>query len=662
MGESKPGSSPPAVTSRRGNRLTSDEISRLMGPDGPLALAFPDFEHRQSQVDMAVAVAETFREGGELLVEAGTGTGKTLAYLVPAVLSGQRVVVSTGTKNLQEQLYFKDIPQLGRAMRSSISACLMKGRSNYLCLLRHEQFAQQPTFRFFEEAEHFDTLTHWAAVTKTGDRAEVPRLPDSVEFWGKISARSENCVGKECRYYDRCYVTRLRGRAAESQLVIVNHHLLFADLIVREGSYGEVLPEYDYLVIDEAHQLEDVATQYFGRAVSNARVDELVRDTQTAWEGRTGAHRQQMTQLRDLRQTAQVFFESYRAGKERYRIGGEKEPADRVRGYRTLQQQLERVAEALKGIPEPDESTTALARRSSEIAFDLELILSAPDPDSVSWCEERERSVMLRCSPIQVRELVRQNLLETKRAVVLTSATLAVDGSFEYVCDRLGVHPRDEKLLASPFDFSRQTILYIPQRMPSPRHPTFAESAAEEILELTRASRGRAFVLFTSFANLRAVHRLISSRIDYPLLVQGEASRAEVLDRFRGTEGAVLLATSSFWQGVDVAGEQLSCVIIDKLPFAPPTDPLVSARIDWVERHGGNGFEDYQVPMAILSLKQGLGRLIRSQKDRGALAILDSRLLQMRYGRRFLASLPPCPLTHRREDVSRFFSSTEKKL
>jgi ATP-dependent DNA helicase DinG len=648
--------------------LDGERISALLGPDGPFAATLPGFEHRESQQEMAGAVAAVLREGGQLLVEAGTGTGKSLAYLVPAVLSGQRVVVSTGTKNLQEQLFYKDIPLVRKALQVPFSACLMKGRGNYLCLARYAQFAAQPTFRLFEEAQHFDSLHRWSTLTRTGDRSEIPGVPERLDFWKTISARSENCVGKDCPDFDRCHVTRLRQRASESEILIVNHHLLFADLMVREGSFGEVIPEYDHLVLDEAHQIEDVATAYFGLTVSTMRVDELVHDAEKAWESRNGAGadarriRDVKAELRLLRGAGQELFELYRskaAKEERYRLRPGSANGDQHRARDGFRRQLARVRDLLAGIPNPDESTVALLRRAGEIERDLDVILDASDPESVSWCEQRERSVALRASPIHVAPLVQRLLFEKKRTVVMTSATLAVEGSFDYSSSRVGAAADSGRILASPFDYRRQALLYVPRDLPPPRDPVFLERAAAEIRELVRWSRGRAFLLFTSFANLHWIRRSLGKSFPYPLFVQGDASRGEILDSFRETPGAVLLATSSFWEGVDVMGEQLSLVVIDKLPFAVPGDPLVSARIDSVTSEGGNAFRDYQVPMAILSLKQGLGRLIRSRSDKGVVAVLDSRLATMPYGKRFLSSLPPYRLTHDRADVARFFEGDE---
>jgi ATP-dependent DNA helicase DinG len=641
--------------------LDPDQVKEILGPRGPFSATLPGFEHRESQQEMAAAVAETLREGGELLVEAGTGTGKTLAYLVPAILSAQRVVISTGTKNLQEQLFYKDVPLVRDALDLPFTACLMKGRGNYLCLARFAQFEREPAFRFFEESAHLETIREWSRVTETGDRAEIPGVPEKLDFWKTISARSENCTGKECPDYDRCYVTKLRQRAAETEILVVNHHLLFADLVVRQGSYGEVIPEYDYLVLDEAHQVEEVATANFGLNVSSSRVEELVQDAEKAWSARkdrAGA-RGAFSDLQRLRSSSQDLFSRFRPreGKDdRYRIRASAVSPDQERSIDHFRRELSRVMEAIEAMPDADDSTVALSRRAGEIQIDLEVIVGAADPEAVSWCELRERSVALRSSPIRVAPMVRRLLFDEKRAVVLTSATLAVDGSFEYVHSRLGIAKERARLLPSPFDYHAQALLYVPDHLPAPKDPAFIKSAAEEIRALVSASRGRAFLLFTSFANLHAVRKELERRVPYPFFVQGEASRGEILDSFRNTEGAVLLATSSFWEGVDVMGEQLSLVVIDKLPFAVPSDPLVSARMDWVAASGGSAFSEYQLPMAILTLKQGLGRLIRSRSDRGVVAVLDSRLSTMAYGKRFVASLPPYRLTRDRSEVDRFFA------
>jgi ATP-dependent DNA helicase DinG len=575
------------------------------------------------------------------------------------------VVVSTGTKNLQEQLFYKDIPLVREALRLPFTACLMKGRGNYLCLARYAEFRQEPRFRLFEEASHFETLEGWSQVTTNGDRAEIPGVPERLDFWKTISARSENCTGKECPEFDRCYVTRLRQKASESEILVVNHHLLLADLVVRQGAYGEVIPEYDYLIIDEAHQLEDVATASFGLTVTSARVEELLQDAEKAWSSRRERSRARpaISELKRLRAASEELFQTYRpreareGSEDRYRLRPGSVTPKQHRAIDSFQRQLTRVREGLEGIPEPDEVSVALTRRAGEIGVDLATIVGAADPESVSWCERRERSVALRSAPIRVAPLVRGFLLEEKRAVVLTSATLAVEGSFEYVSSRLGVATERSRLLPSPFDYRAQALFYVPRNLPPPKDPAFVRSAAEEMRTLLHASRGRAFLLFTSFANLFAVKKLLKPNLPFPLFVQGDASRGEILDSFRRTEGAVLLATSSFWEGVDVMGEQLSLVVIDKLPFAVPSDPLVSARMDWISGSGGSAFEEYQVPMAILTLKQGLGRLIRSKSDRGVVAVLDSRLSTMSYGKRFVASLPPYRLTHDRSEVESFFAA-----
>jgi ATP-dependent DNA helicase DinG len=578
--------------------------------------------------------------GGLLLAEAGTGTGKTLAYLLPAVELGRRVVVSTGTKNLQEQLVQKDIPILARALGRELSVAVMKGRANYLCLLRFASFAKAGSFRRLEEIPVYRAVEAWAPETATGDRAEVADMPDGVDFWREVSAASENCIGQSCSLFDSCFVTRMRQRALEADLVVVNHHLLCADLAVKDGSYGQVVPPYDTVVLDEAHLVEDVATQYFGVHVSSHRVEDLSRDVERELKAARLDAREIQAEVEGLRLRGDRLFGLLARGRAG-RLGPGWMSARVEEECLGLLQRLEGLRTALLAVPDRPEPLAGLAGRALQLASELGFLIRAETDDHVYFVQTRGRGVFLRAMPIDVSGRLRELLFDEVRAAVLTSATLAVDGGFTYVKDRLGLRPSEELMLASPFRYDEQAVLYVPRGMPEPQSADFAGRAAEEVVRLLELSRGRAFVLFTSYANMNAVASLVAGRVDYPLLIQGEAPKAQLLDTFRATPHAVLLATASFWQGVDVAGEQLSCVIVDKLPFASPGDPVVAARIERLRSRGQDAFGEYQVPVAVLMLKQGLGRLIRAASDRGILAVLDSRLLHKAYGRRFLESLPP---------------------
>ena len=619
---------------------------------------------------MADAVATAFTDEGILLAEAGTGTGKTLAYLVPAILSGERVLVSTGTKNLQEQIYFKDIPVLAESLGVKFTATYMKGRGNYLCLHHFDAQRDSAAFRTRDETHYIELIDEWRKTTATGDRAEIEDLPEDLSFWNEINASAENCIGADCPQYAECFVTRMRQRAAESDLVIVNHHLLCADAAVRSSSYGEVIPTCDRAIVDEAHQLEDVATQYFGISVSNYRVEDLARDVERALSATMIADADRALELRDdverLRDRARELFNALQFlrfdGAAAGMSGGESRIRVRPTQLNTVADEglglsgaLDALEADLSTAKEATEDVLALGRRAGELRDQLGFLLRSDDPGFVYFLEVRGRGTFLRGAPIDVSDIVSDLLFDRMKTTVLTSATLAVDGSFEYIKGRLGIGKAQEVRLASEFDYTRQAILYLPPRMPDPRSREFGPAAAREVVEIVRRSRGRAFVLFTSYANLREVHAIASAEFDYPILVQGEAPRSALLRTFRATPNAVLLATSSFWQGVDVIGEALSCVVIDKIPFASPGDPITAARIEAINEEGRSAFGEYQIPLAILALQQGLGRLIRHRQDRGVLAILDPRLRTMGYGRRFLASLPPAPVTHHVDDVERFF-------
>lgn len=641
----------------------ADRVARAFAEGGPLARRIPDFEPRPGQLAMAVAVAEVLERGGTLLVEAGTGTGKTLAYLVPAILSGQRVLVSTGTKTLQDQIFYKDLPMLRAALNVPFRATYMKGRGNYLCLHRFDAFRERPDLDDPAEAVYLPVIAQWAARTGTGDRGELEELPEELAFWHDISAVSDRCLGTTCPRYDDCFVTRMRRDAAESDLVVVNHHLLCADAAVRQSAYGEVIPACRFVVIDEAHQLEDVATQYFGVSVSQHRFDALVRDGRRLLGGPLDVdpeeRREALSWLDRIAERSRRFaaaLEQLCIPEERVRVTAATlaPMADLGFGLVDALRAFQATIDLDSAAPE---DLRALGRRAGELAAELRFLLQAADRDYVYFLEPRQRGLALRAAPIDVAGIVRTLLLERAEATVLTSATLAVEGSFDYVKRRLGIREGCELRLPSEFDFARQAILYLPPGLPDPRSRGFGKAAAEAILEILRRTRGRAFVLFTSYGRLREVEQRLAGALDYPLLVQGSAPRSTLLKRFRETPHAVLLGTASFWQGVDVVGDALSCVIVDKLPFAVPGDPIVAARIEALAAQGIDPFLEYQVPLAILMLRQGLGRLIRHRRDRGVLAILDPRIRTRQYGRRFLAALPPAPLTNRLEDLERFLDA-----
>jgi ATP-dependent DNA helicase DinG len=656
-------------------------MEEIFGHNGSIAHHHPDYEYRPGQVAMAEAVAEALDKRHHLLVEAGTGIGKTLAYLVPAIATGRRVVISTGTKNLQEQIFYKDIPFLQSVIPGKIRATYLKGRSNYVCLHRLRRAESTPVLEGLDEMDHFNRVGRWAYETQTGDRAELADLPENISFWRHIDARSDICIGAKCPSFEQCFITKARQTALESEIIIVNHHLFFADLALRDKEWGQVLPDYSAVIFDEAHQIEDIAMQYFGASVSNYQIDDLlgdisrleIKDVDGAREmTKAGTRVARMADNfwlnfteRDPRSPIpsldgngrvvlrkQMFQQVSRDGAEVNTAAGER--------FVNLKAALTRLLGALQVVKGAPPEMEAIERRLEQLRFDLDFIVLGEEAAFVYWCERRGRGIFLQATPIDASGILNDRLFSKVETVVLTSATLTSAGSFDFIKNRLGIEEASELNAESNYDYQRQALLYLPPKMPDPRDGSFAQAAGEEIINILNASRGRAFVLCTSNAQMQTLRELVENRIDFPVMMQGEGSRSGILERFRTTPNAVLFATASFWQGVDVRGEALSCVIIDKLPFAVPSDPVVAARQRYIDKSGGNSFSDYSVPSAVITLKQGLGRLIRSATDRGVLSILDPRIVTKSYGQSFLKSLPPCRVTRKIEDVERFFSESER--
>jgi ATP-dependent DNA helicase DinG len=631
---------------------------QFFGRGGTLSKWHPSYEFRAGQVEMAEAVESALADKRHLIVEAGTGTGKTLAYLVPALLSGKRIVVSTGTKNLQEQLYFKDVPFLQQHFPRPLKVCYMKGRNNYACRQKIYDAEKEPVLTGLEEISDFRIIREWEKTTEFGDRAEIKTLPESSTAWAKLDARSDLCSGQKCPNFQRCFITLMHQRAMESDIIIVNHHLFFADLSLRDENYeGGILPEYHAVVFDEAHEIENVAGEYFGVSVSNYRFQELRRDIAVIGRMKKFGTPELDRILERLEELSTQFFALFGEAERRVAfVGRQSFVEDYEEIYRDLLAALDLAGSHLKLLQNPPEEVQPLYRRTLELSTGLRFVMEEDDERYVYWVEKRGRGCFLQATPIDVSSLLSERLFNKVETVVLASATLAVAGSFEFAQKRLGLEHARSLVVPGHFDYQKQALLYVPQHLPEPRSPAFTRAAAEEVAKILKHSRGRAFVLFTSYQQMRMVYDTVSFEIEYPTLLQGTGPRSALLEEFRSTPNCVLFATSSFWQGVDVPGEQLSCVIIDKLPFAVPNDPVVNARIESIRKTGGNPFYDYQIPQAAIALKQGFGRLIRSRSDRGVLVLLDNRITKQRYGQVFFDSLPDYGFTTRLTDVEKFFN------
>ncbi len=647
----------------------SPSLNQFFGPGGLLSRTHPAYEFRRGQLQMAQAVEQALEERRHLIVEAGTGTGKTLAYLLPVIRSGKRVIISTGTKNLQEQLFHKDVPFLEQSLfpdgNRKLSVCYMKGRNNYLCRKKLYDLTGQPVLSGLDEIEQYRAISAWEENTASGDRAELASLPEASALWHKLDARADTCMGQKCSSWDKCFITEMRRRGMESDIVIVNHHLFFADLAIKQQADGApdagILPDAGAVIFDEAHELEDVAGSYFGISVSAGRMEELCRDVEASLQrnrmytsGLSGA-------LKSLRERSGFFFSLLPEGEGRFAFENRREfLEENGEEFLGLQRSLTHLGSELENLPSKPEEVFAFARRAQELQVQLGFVMESEEKNTVFWIERRRTgheklNVSIQATPIDVGPILRECLWSKLDTVVLTSATLAVGGGFEYIRQRLGVEHARELVLPSHYDYQNQAILYVPPDLPDPRTPQFQIKAAERIRSLLEITRGRAFVLFTSYAQMRDIYQRLLGEVEFPMLLQGDAPKSALLEEFRLTPNCVLFATSSFWQGVDVQGEQLSCVIIDRLPFAVPSDPVVAARVKAIDADGGNAFFQYQVPSAVITLKQGFGRLIRSLHDRGLLALLDNRILKKMYGRVFIESLPNYRRTTDIAQVEKFF-------
>ena len=633
-----------------------DDGYELLGSDGPLSHRVPGFSPRVAQQQMAAAVAAAIHSEDKLIVEAGTGTGKTFAYLMPALHSGKRVIISTGTRHLQDQLFLHDLPVIRDALRTPARIALLKGRANYLCHHRLAVALGEGRYRGTAQQRDLEIVRAWSGRTQNGDIASLGEVPEDSALWPRITSTVDNCLGQECGYFRECFVARARRTAMEADVVVINHHLLFADLVLREAGFGELLPGADVIIIDEAHQVPEVASLFFGTSISSHQLQELVRDLRVEFQREAG----DMSELPEAAEQLEGGIKRLRltlGARDRRAAWADIAADSQVQGLlQELAGILTQLVDWLAVVAERGKGLEGCWQRSMVLNGHLATLLEASAGEHIHWFETRRQSFRLNLTPLDVAPAFRKALEVLPDCWIFTSATLAVSASFQHFSSRLGLEAAQTLQLESPFDYRNHALLYLPQGLPDPKESGYTKAIVHLAREILTASRGRAFLLFTSHSALREAATLLEGTLDYPLLVQGTAPRSDLLGQFRQLGNAVLLGTSSFWEGVDVRGDALSCVIIDKLPFASPGDPVLQARIDALRNQGRNPFIEYQLPAAVIALKQGAGRLIRDVDDRGVLTLCDPRLQSRSYGRLFLDSLPGMPETRMLATVRDFFT------
>ena len=637
------------------------DLASVFSATGALAQVVPGFRARPFQLEMAEAIQKVIKNQEVIVSEAGTGTGKTFAYLVPALLSGGKVIISTGTKTLQDQLFGRDIPTVRDALKVPVTVALLKGRANYVCHHHLERAKLDGRLPTRDDVMHLARIESFARISNTGDRADLAEVPENAGVWPLVTSTRDNCLGSQCGHYDQCFVMKARKQALEADVVVVNHHLFFADVMLREESVAELLPACNTVIFDEAHQLPETASLFFGQSVSTTQLIDLARDARI--EGATSAK-----DFPALPAAANVLEKAARDLRLAFEDGGARLPATAVKQRKAVSEALAAACDKLTGLAETLHSQAARSdglaqcfERADALRGQLAGWREDADAALVRWVEVFHQSVQFNATPLSIAEIFRKQVEAQAKAWVFTSATLSVNGDFSHYVNELGIEAAQTASWASPFDFEKQSLLYVPQELPDPNTPDYTAAVVAAALPVVEASRGRAFLLFTSLRAMREAHGLLADEFkrrgwEYPLLVQGEGSRTELLLRFRKLGNAVLVGSQSFWEGVDVRGEALSVVMIDKLPFAPPDDPVLAARIAKINAEGRNAFMEYQLPRAVISLKQGAGRLIRDETDRGVLMICDPRLLSKSYGKRIWRSLPPMTRTREVADVVEFFA------